>query len=172
MKQTEPAVPLPTKRVKAGTSVSAAADRRLAFVNAYIANGRNGTQAAITAGYSPRTAGEQAARLLADVRTRSLIKSIAAPVLAEQGLDAAEVLRLIGRVGRFDVRKTFDDQGNPKPPHLWDDETATAISHFSANGAVPFDRLKALDMAAKNLGLFEKDNAHVNKPVMIKMVFE
>lgn len=38
--------------------------KQQAFIHAYIANGGNGTQAAITAGYSPRSAGVQAHELL------------------------------------------------------------------------------------------------------------
>lgn len=39
-------------RVKAGTSAQAAAERRERFVEAYITNGGNGKQAAITAGFA------------------------------------------------------------------------------------------------------------------------
>jgi Terminase small subunit len=53
-----------TKRVKAGNGQAAAAARRGVFVQAYMANGHNATQAAITAGFSAKTAYSQGQRLL------------------------------------------------------------------------------------------------------------
>lgn len=47
--------------------------KRLKFVDEYMID-MNGTQAAIRAGYSPKTANEQAARLLANVSVASEIK--------------------------------------------------------------------------------------------------
>jgi len=57
--------------------------KQIAFCDAYLANGFNGTQAAITAGYSPKTANEQASRLLANVNIQKYIKSKQEP-LAEK----------------------------------------------------------------------------------------
>jgi phage terminase small subunit len=52
---------------KSGTSKAAAATRRRLFIETYLANGHNATQAAISAGYSAKTAGSQGQRLLKDV---------------------------------------------------------------------------------------------------------
>ncbi len=45
-----------------------------AFVKAYLLNGGNGTQAAITAGYSEKTANEQAAQNLAKLSIKNAIE--------------------------------------------------------------------------------------------------
>jgi hypothetical protein len=45
-----------------------------------------------------------------------------------------------------------------EPPTEWDDDTAAAISHISATGPVPFDKIAALEKAFKHLGLYERDN--------------
>jgi len=46
---------------KAGKKLS---EKRLAFIDAYMSNGNNATQAAITAGYAKRSAKQQASQLL------------------------------------------------------------------------------------------------------------
>jgi len=48
-------------------------DKQKVFILEYLINGFNGTQAAIKAGYSKKTANEQAARLLANVNIRGSI---------------------------------------------------------------------------------------------------
>lgn len=67
-------------------------ERALRFVEEY-AKDRNGTQAAIRAGYSERTAGEQAARLLADDRIKVLVASKCAEVSQAAQFEAVDVLR-------------------------------------------------------------------------------
>lgn len=62
------------------------------FVEEY-AKDRNGTQAAIRAGYSAKTAGEQAARLLADARIQELVAEQCAKISASVEFEAADVLR-------------------------------------------------------------------------------
>lgn len=70
------------KRVKAGTSKAAAAARRALFVEAYCTNGRNATQAAKTAGFSPKSAERQGLRLTSDVRVSTAVEKRLADVLA------------------------------------------------------------------------------------------
>lgn len=71
------------KRVKAGTSRAEAAKRRALFVQAYIANGGNGTQAAITAGYSRKGADVRAAELVRDRRVSEAIQRARAATIAK-----------------------------------------------------------------------------------------
>lgn len=51
-------------------------DRQRRFCQAYATNGGNGRQAAIDAGYSPKTAKEQAARLLTNVNIVRYIRQL------------------------------------------------------------------------------------------------
>lgn len=66
--------------------------RAYRFVEEY-AKDRNGTRAAQRAGYSPATANEQAARLLADPRVATLVEAECAKISRLVEFDAAEVLR-------------------------------------------------------------------------------
>lgn len=52
-----------------------------AFVDFYLSNGFNGTQACISAGYSPKTAQEQASRLLSKVIIQNAIKLRQKPLI-------------------------------------------------------------------------------------------
>ena len=67
-------------------------ERVYRFVEEY-AKDRNGTQAAIRAGYSLKTAGEQAARLLADDRIRKLVQERCGDVASKVEFDAMKVLQ-------------------------------------------------------------------------------
>ena len=116
------------KRTKAGTSRVAAAARRAAFKAAYLANGHNATQAAITAGYSAKTAASQGQRLLRDVETSRELAEAAREVGDAAGLEAKRELREAGRLSRSDVRRLFRADGTLKDPHEWDDDTAAAIA--------------------------------------------
>lgn len=62
------------------------------FVEEY-AKDRNGTQAAIRAGYSPNSAGEQAVALLADPRIKELVEAEMARISRIVNVEAAAVLR-------------------------------------------------------------------------------
>lgn len=176
-------------RVKAGTSKDAAAVRRKAFVQAFIANGRNETAAAITAGFSGKTASAAASRLLRDVRVREMVDEITAEHEAATGLTTENVLREVRRVAFSDPRKLLRADGTLKPPSEWDDDTAAFVGgleiaeEFEGRGDARvstgftkklkiWDKNAALEKAMKHLGLFEKDNSQVNKPVSINMVFE
>ena len=64
---------LATAKAGARAESAALAPRQQRFVEEYLLD-LNGTQAAIRAGYSARTANEQAARLLANVSVRSAIE--------------------------------------------------------------------------------------------------
>lgn len=173
--------------VKAGTSKASAAHRRKLFVDAYLANGRNATQAAITAGYSPKTAVEQGSRLLRDVNVAAAVQMVTERVEQSSGLTAERVLREISRLAFHDARKFYDDKGNLKPIHELDDDTAAGLAgfevteEFEGKGAdresvgftkkVKFwDKNTALVTAARHLGLFEKDNSQRGESLALQVV--
>lgn len=164
------------KRVKAGTSKAAAADRRARFVEAYIANGGNATEAAKTAGFSPKTSASQARRLLKDVRVASAVKRRRVEAGSKYELTTERVLKECARIVYADPRKLFGPDGNPIPIPKLDDDAAAAVAgfehveEFSGRGKSRelsgytkklklWDKNSAIDKAMKHLGLFEKDNA-------------
>lgn len=101
-------------------------DKQSLFVAEYLVD-RNATQAAIRAGYSPKTAEFQASRLLSNVKIRAAVDQGLMSVAERVGITAERVLRERGRLAFFDPRKLFDASGNPLPIQDLDEETAAAI---------------------------------------------
>lgn len=167
----------PIKRVKPGTSKSAAAARKAAFVEEYIVNGGNGTQAAIKAGYSPKTARSQATRLLADVSIVADLHKRQVVIAEKFALRTEDVLRELARIVYADPRKCFDASGNMLPVGQWPDEVAAMIASVESDeikgeGGVVigitrkiklWDKNAAIEKAMKHLGQYERDNAQKNQ---------
>lgn len=83
------------------TKISELSPKRAMFVREYLID-LNATQAATRAGYSARTAGEQGARLLADVRISSAIELGMSARAKELGASAEKVLRELYCMAHFD----------------------------------------------------------------------
>ena len=173
------------KRAKAGTSLAATEDRRVSFINAYLENGRNATQAAITAGFSEKTASQAASRLLRYVKVQQEIATRTAELAAISGLNTERTLREVARLAYFDPRKFFNADGSLKPIHELDEDSAACLAGldieelFEGQGR---DRKQvgtikkltlvtkpaALDMAMKFHGLY-KDSENKLRPVIFNL---
>lgn len=158
------------KRVKAGTSKASAEDKRKAFVEAYFANGGNGTQAAITAGFAEKSAGVAAARLLKDARVLTEIERRRIEIAANLELNTERTFKEVARIAYADPRRIMDEKGRILLPHELDAETAAAIASFeiSFDGSIKYKfwpKTTALDMANKIQGGYEKDNRQKTDPL-------
>jgi phage terminase small subunit len=175
----------PAPKAKQGTSKEAAAIRRKIFVEAYIANGGNATEAAKKGGYSEKTARSQGQRLLTDVDIKAQVSVRREEAIAkaeeETGITVAGILRELKSLVHSDLRGAFNPvTGALLLPHLWPDDVAKAMSSVkvvemagaAAMGGVDglehvpmytkevkfWDKNSAIDKAMKHLGMFEKDN--------------
>ena len=146
-------------------------DRMEAFCRAYVTNGFNGLRAAISAGYSENGAGAQACALLKRPNVTRRISTLMAPGLKGNRITLENMLAQISAIAMFDKRKLYDADGNRIPVHLLDDETAAALSHFTKDDLVAYDKTKAVDMAMKFLGGYEKDNAQKQENLAIQVNF-
>lgn len=177
--------PVPVQR--AGNQKEAALARRMAFAYAYIANGKNGTEAAKTAGFSPKTAGSKANQLLKLVDVQQIIADATAKAAGIAGLSVERTLRELARIAYSDVRKLYDEDGNLIPVQNLDDDVAATVSsiehveEFSGKGnerelvgytkkLKVWDKKGALDMAMKFHGLYEKDNEQLKGDSLPLMV--
>lgn len=140
----------------------------------------NGTQAAIRAGYSAKTAGSQAFDLLKKPEIKKIIDD-GKKKAGEAALDLkAKVLREYERIAFFDPRKLHSDDGNLKHILDLDDDTAAGIAgvevyverttrkgkpdesgdadnvqEISKTHKIKFaDKKGALDSLGKHLGIF------------------
>lgn len=169
------------KRKKAaGSSKSSAKARKALFVDAYLANGGNATQAAITAGYSPKTAKAQGSRLLTNVDIREAIAKRTQAVAEKVGLSVERTLQELARLAYSDPRRFYKKDGSLKSIHELDDDAAATIAsvevdEIGVEGVVigrtkklkQWDKNAALEKAMKYHGLYEKDNEQ--KPPAVLM---
>jgi len=142
--------------------------KQMAFCREFILD-CNGTQAAIRAGYSPKTANEQAARLLANVSVAAEVERLMKERSARTKIDADRVIQELARIGLVDVRKLFNLDGTLMRLDKLDDDTAAAIAGIEVNelrDAEGFvlghakkiklvDKLGALTKLAQHLGLLD-----------------
>lgn len=166
------AIPTPApKRTSAGLSKAEAAHKLELFKTAYLTNGGNKTQAAITAGYSPKTAASAGNRLFRCVDVKETIAKAHQELAQEMGLDLKRTLREIARIGYGDVRKLYNPDGTLKKINELDDDTAAMVAGvevdtttiggniFASTAKVKtWDKRAALDMAMKFHGAYEQDN--------------
>ena len=104
----------------------------------------NGTQAAIRAGYSKKTANEQASRLLTKVNVQTYLKQLIEKRNERANITQDDVVADIIKVKDRCMQNeaVLDKEGNE-----------TGIYKFDSNGAN-----KALDMLMKHTGGYETDN--------------
>lgn len=146
--------------------------RRKLFVAIYLANGKNGTRAAIEAGYSAKTAAAKASGLLKEPGVSKAILEAETALIEKHNMTAESVLMQLGRIVNFDIRKLYNPDGTLKSIHELDEDTALALSSFEidevkAEGVTigftrkvkGHDKNKAIDSAMRHFGLFEKDNS-------------
>ena len=171
---------------KAGSSPAGAKARKALFVEAYCTNGNNGTQAAITAGYSVKCARSVGSRLLA--QCNALIEQRKAEILSHAEdktlLTAEEVLRDLANAMRVDPADMHDPVTGAFLP-MKDIPLAVRrelegyeTQELGAPGEVLIARTHKVklssktarrEQAMKHFGLFEKDNSQ--KPTQLPPVF-
>jgi phage terminase small subunit len=121
-------------------------DKQRRFCEEYVID-LNGTQAAIRAGYSEKTANEQASRLLANVNASDYVKELQARLSDKLQISSEWVLK------RF---KEISDRAMTAEPVM------IKVDGFMVeSGEYQFDSAganKATEMIGKHLGFFETHN--------------
>lgn len=144
--------------------------KQAAFVTEYVID-LNATQAAIRAGYSEDSAQMIGSENLSKPIIAKYIKDHLNAKAKRAMITADMVMREYARIAFADVRKTVDAEGSPIPISELDDDTAASIQCFdvvSVGNAVVGegkvlkvrmnDKIRALDMLAKHLGINGQDN--------------
>jgi phage terminase small subunit len=141
----------------------------------------NGTQAAIRAGYSKRTANEQASRLLANVNIQKHLTPKKVKLMEKAEITQERVMQEIGRLALSNVKRLYNEDGTLKAVHELDDEVAATIASVELDevyhGKKVFvkskkvkmwNKEKALEMLAKHFGIYEDPSTTLNLNVSIK----
>lgn len=97
------------------------------FCNEYLKD-LNATQAAIRAGYSPKTAQVQGSQLLSNLMVKEVLAQKMAKRAEKTEITAERVLLELSRLAFLDVRKAFNKNGSLKAIHELDDDTAAAVA--------------------------------------------
>ncbi|MBS9404917.1 terminase small subunit [Halomonas sp. TRM85114] len=99
------------------------------FVEEYILD-LNATQAAIRAGYSPKTAYRTGADLLKKPQVRQLIDQYKVERSQRVQMDADRVLQRLAEIDAMDVADILNDDGSVKPLRKWPRIWRTYITSF------------------------------------------
>lgn len=140
--------------------------RQRAFIDEYLID-LNGTQAAIRAGYSPKSSKEQGSELLANPDVRARVDAAIADRSRRTGINADLVLQELARIARVNAAGVIDQDTACILPGATEDDTA-AISSVKVK-IIPtkdgdivereiklHDKIKALELLAKHLGMLDK----------------
>jgi phage terminase small subunit len=169
---------------KAGNTARAAAERKARFVEAYLSNGHNQRQAAITAGIAEKTSAAWASRAMKLPGVAQAIAKRLAALNAKFELSTERTLREVARIAYADPRKFFRPDGSLIPVHELGDDTAACLASMEISeigdgenviGTLKkikhWDKIAALEKAMKYLGLFERDNAQQGGPIDITVKY-
>jgi len=134
----------------------------------------NGTQAAIRAGYSKKTAYAQANQMLDDLEVQLVIAQVKSGQREKLIFGRDEVLRELQRIAGADVRKLYGANGHLKKITELDDDTASAVDSIEHNiGAETViakvkmsSKLGALKELAKHHNIYE-DHQKAQAPMVV-----
>ena len=145
-------------------------DKQARFCEEYMID-LNATQAAIRAGYSPKTAQEQSARLLSNVMVQNRLAQLQAEQSRRTGVSADRVVRELAKIAFANAqRPDRPETASVKLDASRDDLAAIQsikVKSFGEDGLEHevklADKLRALDLLGKHLGMYkdasEKENA-------------
>lgn len=136
------------------------------FVDEYLID-LNATQAAIRAGYSPSTANEQGARLLVNVSISSAISQAMAHRSRRTGITQDRVLRELAKVAFVNANDVIDTDSATVRAGATEEDLAciqavkvkiseSEMGSSSEREIKLYDKMRALEMLGKHLGLFDK----------------
>lgn len=148
------------------------------FVQEYLID-LNATQAAIRAGYSPKTAQEQGARLLSKVMVQTAISKAQAERSRRTGINQDRIIRELAKLAFLNPVDVIDmDEATVKGEAHRDDTACIASVKVknipTEDGAITerevktYDKLKALELLGRHLGMFnDKVKVEGTVPVVL-----
>lgn len=136
------------------------------FVDEYLID-LNATQAAIRAGYSPDTAMEQGYQLLQKTSVSNAISQAMAHRSRRTGITQDRVLRELAKVAFVNANDVIDQDSATVRPDAVEEDLAciqsvkvkiseSKMGSSSEREIKLYDKMKALEMLGRHLGLFDK----------------
>lgn len=93
----------------------------------------NGTKAAEEAGYSKKTAPQQASRLLKNVKVQAYLSARKEKMAEKLEITQERILQELGRIALSDIRRYYNADGSLKSVSELDDDAAAALSGIEAD---------------------------------------
>ena len=154
-------------------------EKRQQFVDEYLID-LNGTQAAIRAGYSPKTANEQAARLLANVSIQEAVSRAMAERSKRTGVNQDRVVQELARLAFVDPSKLINTENASIKEDASGDDLACiqSVKVKTSDGERGTtiereiklnDKIRALEMLGRHLGMF-KDKVELEGDIGVTIV--
>lgn len=152
-------------------------EKQQLFVDEYLID-LNGTQAAIRAGYSAKTANEQASRLLANVSIQQAISEKMAERSKRTGVNQDRVVQELAKIAFLKMTDVVDHNGKIKDDASEDDlsciesikykHSDTNIGSSTEREVKTASKLKALELLGKHLGMWnDKLDVNITQPIVI-----
>lgn len=152
-------------------------EKQQLFVDEYLID-LNGTQAAIRAGYSAKTANEQASRLLANVSIQQAISERMAERSKRTGVNQDRVVQELAKIAFLKMTDVVDHNGKIKDDASEDDlsciesikykHSDTDTGSSTEREVKTASKLKALELLGKHLGMWnDKLDVNITQPIVI-----
>lgn len=152
-------------------------EQRQRFVDEYLID-LNGTQAAIRAGYSVKTAQEQASRLLSNVMVQEAISKKMAERSKRTGVNQDRVVLELAKIAFVRMTDVVDSNGRIRSDASDDDLSCIESIKYKESdnefgGSVErkvkiVSKMKALELLGKHLGMWnDKLDVNVTTPIVI-----
>lgn len=150
-------------------------DKQKKFVEEYLID-LNATQSAIRAGYSPKTANEQGARLLANVSIQEAISKAMAERSRRTGINQDRIVQELARIAFVKITDVVDPDGEINANASDDDlaciesykvEDSDSVNGSSSKREVKLaSKIKALELLGKHVGMWnDRIQVDVSIPV-------
>lgn len=152
-------------------------EQRQRFVEEYLID-LNGTQAAIRAGYSVKTAQEQSSRLLSNVMVQEAISKAMAARSKRTGVNQDRVVLELAKIAFVKMTDLVDGSGKIREDATDDDLScieSIKYKHSDTDTGYSVERevkvaskLKALELLGKHLGMWnDKIDVNITQPIVI-----
>ena len=152
-------------------------EQRQRFVEEYLID-LNGTQAAIRAGYSVKTAQEQSSRLLSNVMVQEAISKAMAARSKRTGVNQDRVVLELAKIAFVKMTDVVDSNGRIREDATDDDLSCIESIKYKESdnefgGSVEREvkigsKLKALELLGKHLGMWnDRLDVNVTQPIVI-----
>ena len=138
-------------------------EKQKRFVEEYLID-LNATQAAIRAGYSPKTANEQGARLLVNVSIQKAISRAMTARSNRTNISQDRVVNELAKIAFMNIADLIDQHGNLRDNVSRDDMAGiewirskgveTENGYVRETGFRVTSKLKALELLGRHLGMF------------------